>query len=355
MTDNQDKYKEASILIVDDNPTNVQLLEMMLEVEGFSNVQSTTDSRQVLELQQQQKFDLILLDIQMPHLDGFQVMEQLRSVEESDYLPVLVLTAQQDMQSRLRALENGAKDFVTKPFDRSEVLNRIYNMLEVRFLYNERLRQAEELEIKVNERTQQLQDSRLELIRRLGRAGEYRDNETGMHVIRMSKSCHCLALQAGLGEEMAELILLASPMHDVGKIGIPDNILLKPGKLEPEEWEIMKTHSEIGADIIGEHEYGIMKLARLIALTHHEKWDGTGYPAGLKGEEIPIAGRIASICDVFDALTSERPYKKSWPVEDAIKFINDNAGSQFDRTLVRHFNAALSKILEIRKLYADVE
>ncbi len=309
MTDNQDKYKEAGILIVDDNPTNVQLLEMMLEMEGFSNVQSTTDSRQVLELQQQQKFDLILLDIQMPHLDGFQVMEQLRSVEESDYLPVLVLTAQQDMQTRLRALESGAKDFVTKPFDRSEVLNRIYNMLEVRFLYNERLRQAEELEIKVNERTQQLQDSRLELIRRLGRAGEYRDNETGMHVIRMSKSCHCLALQAGLGEEMAELILLASPM----------------------------------------------KLARLIALTHHEKWDGTGYPAGLKGEEIPIAGRIASICDVFDALTSERPYKKGWPVEDAIKFINDNAGSQFDRTLVRHFNAALSKILEIMKLYADVQ
>jgi putative two-component system response regulator len=353
MTGNQDKYKEAGILIVDDNPTNVQLLDMMLEMEGFTKVQSTTDPRQVLGLQQEHKFDIILLDIQMPHLDGFEVMEQLRSGEESDYLPVLVLTAQQDMETRLRALESGAKDFVTKPFDRLEVLNRIYNILEVRFLYNERLRQAEVLEAKVKERTQQLQDSRLELIRRLGRAGEYRDNETGMHVIRMSKSCHCLALRAGLGEERAALILQASPMHDVGKIGIPDNILLKPGKLEPEEWEIMKTHAIIGGDIIGEHDDGIMKLASLIALTHHEKWDGTGYPNGLKAEDIPIEGRIASICDVFDALTSERPYKKAWSVEKAIEFIKQNAGSQFDPDLVGHFLEALDEILEIRENYAD--
>ena len=242
MDKNKEQYRDAGILIVDDNVTNVKLLEMTLEVEGFVNVKSTTDPRQVLEFQEKNKFYVILLDIQMPHLDGFEVMEQLRGTTEGDYMPVLVLTAQQDMETRLRALESGARDFVTKPFDRAEVINRIYNMLEVRFLYNERRRQAEVLEGKVRERTQQLQDSRLELIRRLGRAGEYRDNETGMHVIRMSKSCRCLALQAGLDEETAEQILQASPMHDVGKIGIPDNILLKPGKLEPEEWEIMKTH-----------------------------------------------------------------------------------------------------------------
>jgi putative two-component system response regulator len=355
MDDNRQQYKDAKILIVDDNPTNVKLLEMTLEVEGFTNALSTTDPREVLGLQQEHGFDLILLDIQMPHLDGFQVMEQLSGIIDGGYMPVLVLTAQQDMETRLRALESGARDFVTKPFDRAEVVNRIYNMLEVRFLYNERGRQAEILEAKVKERTYQLQDSRLELIRRLGRAGEYRDNETGMHVIRMSKNCYCLALKAGLGEEIAEQIVQASPMHDVGKIGIPDNILLKPGKLEPEEWEIMKTHSEIGADIIGEHESGIMQMAHEIALTHHEKWDGTGYPQGLKAEKIPIAGRIASICDVFDALTSERPYKKSWSVEDAVQFINENAGSQFDPILVEHFNDSLEEILEIRKVYADPE
>lgn len=353
MTNNQIQYKNAHVLIVDDNPVNIKLLEMILEVEGFTNFHSTTDPRQVLELQQQQQFDIILLDIQMPHMDGFEVMEQLRSVEQGDYLPILVLTAQQDMETRLRALESGAKDFVTKPFDRGEVLNRIYNILEVRFLYNERLRQAEVLEAKVEERTRQLEVSRLELISRLGRAGEYRDNETGMHVIRMSKSCHCLALKAGLDARLAKLILQASPMHDVGKIGIADNILLKAGKLDPAEWEVMKTHAEIGADIIGEHDDEMMKIARSIAVSHHEKWDGTGYPHGLKGQDIPIEGRIASICDVFDALTSHRPYKKAWPVDEAIKFIKDNAGSQFDPELVGYFEEALDEILEIRKSHAD--
>ncbi|MBL6932315.1 MAG: response regulator [Rhodospirillales bacterium] len=355
MDKNKEQYQGAGILIVDDNPTNVKLLEMALEVEGFTNVTSTTDPREVLGMQEREKFDVILLDIQMPHMDGFEVMDQLRDTFLDDYMPVLVLTAQQDMETRLRALKCGARDFVTKPFDRAEVINRIYNMLEVRFLYNERGRQAEVLEAKVMERTQQLQDSRLELIRRLGRAGEYRDNETGMHVIRMSKSCRCLAIQAGLDEETAGQILHASPMHDLGKIGIPDNILLKPGKLEPDEWEIMKTHSEIGADIIGVHEFGIMKMAHAIALTHHEKWDGTGYPQGLKNVEIPIEGRISSICDVFDALTSERPYKKSWTVEKAVEFINENSGSHFDPDLVRHFNDALDEILVIRKEHADPE
>lgn len=351
----QELYKNASVLIVDDNPTNIKLLEMTLEVAGYTKVTSVSDPREVVDLHRQNKFDVILLDIQMPHLDGFQVMEQLREIEEDQYLPVLVLTAQQDMDTRIRALECGARDFLTKPFDRAEVINRLYNMLEVRFLYNERRRQAEELEIKVNERTQQLQDSRLELIRRLGRAGEYRDNETGLHVVRMSKCCQCLALQAGLDEKTAEHILNASPMHDVGKIGIPDNILLKPGKLDAEEWEIMKTHAEIGADIIGDDDTELMQLARSIAMTHHEKWDGSGYPRGLKGEEIPIEGRIASICDVFDALTSTRPYKKSWSEEEALQYLNDNAGQHFDPELVRHFNEALDKISEIRATYADPE
>ncbi len=343
----------ARILIVDDNPANVMLLEKILEQEDFSNVQSTTDSRTVKGLYQENKFDLILLDIRMPHLDGFQVMEQLADVIESDYLPVLVLSAQPDKDTRLKALEMGAKDYIIKPFDQAEVVQRILNMLEVRILYNEQRRYSEILEAAVRERTKELRQTRLEIIRRLGRAGEYRDNETGMHVIRMSKSSQRLALAAGLGEERAELMLSASPMHDVGKIGIPDKILLKPGKLDAGEWEIMKTHAEIGADILSDHSSSMIQLAQSIALTHHEKWDGSGYPNGLKGEEIPIEGRITAICDVFDALTSERPYKNSWPVAEAVKFINEQSGAHFDPNLVKLFNRVLPDLLDILEDYAD--
>ena len=359
--DADEKSADAKILIVDDQQANVELLEMILEMAGYTDVTSVTDPRLVLELYLERRFDLILLDIRMPHLDGFQVMEQLSAVIQDDYLPVLVLTAEKEEETRFRAFELGAKDFINKPFDQTEVLNRIYNMLEVRFLYKERIRQNEILEIKVRERTKELQErneeletTRLEIIRRLGRAGEYRDNETGMHVLRMSKSCQRLALAAGFNDSDAERILQASPMHDVGKIGIPDAILLKPGKLTESEYEVIQTHVEIGGDIIGDQDIGLMRMARTIALTHHEKWDGTGYPNGLKGEDIPIEGRIAAICDVFDALTSERPYKKAWSIEDASAFIEEQAGKHFDPELVGLFNEILPDILAIREKYADV-
>ncbi len=357
-----DKNLDAHILIVDDQTDNIALLKVMLSYSGYTNVQSTADPREVKGLYQDNNFDLILLDIRMPHLDGFQVMEQLSDGIKGDYLPILVLTAQSDMETRIKALDAGAKDFVTKPFDKTEVLNRISNMLEVRFLHNERLRQNEILEARVLERTvelqernQELETTRLEIIRRLGIAGEYRDNETGMHVLRMSKSSHRLALAAGLGENYALQILNASPMHDVGKIGIPDNIMLKPGRLEPDEFDIMKTHVEIGADIIGEQDSDLMWMARTIALTHHEKWDGSGYPKGIKGEDIPMEGRISAICDVFDALMSVRPYKEAWPADDAVAFINQQSGKHFDQELVRLFNESLPDILDIRKKYADAE
>jgi len=362
MNDVMDNALNAKILIVDDKPDNVSLLEMMLSLSGYTNVQSTTDPREVEGLYRDNDFDIILLDIRMPYMDGFQVMEMLSGNIKGDYLPILVLTAQNDMETRLKALEVGARDFVTKPFDKMEVLNRIRNMLEVRFLYNERTRQNEILEAKVHKRTIELQDrneelkeTRLQIIRRLGRAGEYRDNETGMHVIRMSKGCQRLAIAAGLTEDHAEMILQASPMHDVGKIGIPDNILLKPGKLEADEWKIMKTHAEIGGDIIGDQGTDLMQMARTIALTHHEKWDGSGYPNGIKGEAIPLEGRIAAICDVFDALTSERPYKKAWPVDKAMSVINEEPGGHFDPELVRLFNEILPDILDIRKQYDDTD
>ncbi|GAB6051555.1 two-component system response regulator [Magnetospira thiophila] len=346
---------QARILIVDDNPVNVALLEEILEDEGFAQIDSRTDPLQGLALFEQVHHDLVLLDIRMPELDGHGVMARMRAHLGGDYLPVIVLTAQIDVETKHRALEAGARDFLTKPFDRVEVLHRIRNMLEVHLLYKERTKQNEILEQKVQMRTRELEETRLEIIRRLGRAGEYRDNETGMHVIRMSKICQVLALAHGMDEAMAEMILNASPMHDVGKIGIPDHILLKPGKLEGEEWEIMKTHAEIGAAILSDNDSPIMNLARSIALSHHEKWDGTGYPKGLSGENIPIEGRIAAVADVFDALTSERPYKKAWSVQDALKFINEQAGRHLDPQLVTLFNENLQVILDIRDRYADPE
>ncbi len=346
--------KESRILVVDDNPSNVLLLEALLQQEDYHNVSSTTDPTQVKPLHQENEYDLILLDIQMPRLNGFQVMEQLKELHDADdYLPVLVLTAQTDMETRLRSLDLGARDFVTKPFQHAEVLQRIHNSLEIRYLYKQQKDYSHLLEEKVNEATAELRKSQLDIIRCLGRAGEYRDNETGEHVIRMSKSCQALALAAGFSARRAELILYASPMHDVGKIGIPDNILLKPGKLTPEEWETMQSHAKLGADILADNESEMVQLARTIALSHHEKWDGSGYPNGLQGEDIPIEGRIAAICDVFDALTSWRPYKNAWSIDEAIEYIKDNAGSHFDPKLVPIFLEILPQVLSIREQHQD--
>ncbi len=348
-----DQLTGAKILIVDDQVPNVRLLERMLKGAGYREVHGTTEPREVAELYARHHFDLVLLDINMPHLNGFQVMEQLSLIEPDTYVPVLVLTAQSDMETRLHALEAGAKDFLGKPFERLEVLTRIRNMLEVRLMHNQIRDQNRILEDKVRARTAELLDTRLEIIRRLGRAAEYRDNETGLHIIRMSKFSAVLARAAGLVEGACEMILNASPMHDIGKIGIPDRILLKPGKLDQEEWEVMKTHAAIGAEILTGHHSDLMGMAGQIALTHHEKWDGTGYPNGLKGEDIPIEGRIVAVCDVFDALTTERPYKKAWSVPSALSYIEENSGGHFDPALVEAFRKILPQVMEIKERHAE--
>jgi putative two-component system response regulator len=349
------QFLQARILIVDDQPANLLLLEKMLKLEGYANLTVLSDPRQVEPAYRQQPFDLILLDLNMPHLDGFQVMARLQQIEQHSYLPILVLTAQSDSATKLRALEAGAKDFVSKPFDRVEVMSRIRNMLEVRLLHNQLCDQNSILEEKVRERTRELHDTRLEVIRRLGRAAEYRDNETGLHIIRMSQFSERLGRMVGMSEEEGDMLLNASPMHDIGKIGIPDRILLKPGKLDPDEWETMKTHAAIGAEILSGHHSPLMEMARVIALTHHEKWDGTGYPNALKGEDIPLVGRITALCDVFDALTTERPYKKAWTVEDATAYIRDNRGKHFDPALVDAFDQILPDVLAIREKFSEPE
>ena len=345
-------YLQAKILCVDDQPGNVLLLTKLLRSEGFSHVSHTTDARQVETLYLAERPDIVLLDLNMPHMNGFQVMERLREIDPEGP-PILVLTAQADMETRLRALQGGARDFVSKPFDRNEVMARIRNQLETRFLYQTVLSQKAGLEQAVQERTQEVVNTRLEIVRRLGRACEFRDNETGAHIERMSRYAQMLALRAGLSTAQAELILNASPMHDVGKIGIPDAILLKPGKLIAEEFEVIKKHPSIGAHILSGSESPLLQLAEKIAVTHHEKWDGSGYPYGLRGDDICIEGRITAIADVFDALTAIRPYKKAWSVEEAAAFIQSNAGTHFDPQLVGCFNDILPELMKVREQFPD--
>ncbi len=343
----------AGILIVDDEPANVKLLERTLRAFGYRNTIATTDPREVLALFQQHECDLIVLDLNMPHMDGFEVMAQLQALKRDDLPPILILTAQHDSQHRVRALQEGAHDYVTKPFEVDELIARVRNLLQVQRYHNTMRGRNQWLEERVRERTQELYDTRLQIVQRLGRAAEYRDNETGLHIVRMSKISALLAGDAGMSEAECELVLNASPMHDIGKIGIPDHILLKPGKLEPHEWEIMKTHASIGADILSGDDSELLAMAREIALNHHEKWDGSGYPHGRRGEEIPLVGRVVALADVFDALTSERPYKKAWSMEAAIGYMNDNRGQHFDPRMVDLFMARLPSILAIQKQYAE--
>jgi putative two-component system response regulator len=213
--------------------------------------------------------------------------------------------------------------------------------------------QSRELEEKVRRRTAALVETRLEIIKRLGRAAEYRDNETGLHVIRMAHYAHLIALAAGMQEAVADLILHVAPMHDIGKIGVPDCVLLKPGALAPDEWAVMKRHTTIGAEIIGDHESELLSAAKTVALRHHERWDGSGYPDGLVGEQIPIAARVVAVADVFDALTSDRPYKRAWSIDHAVLAIRDDSGRQFDPALVTAFEAALPACVRVWEQYRD--
>ena len=264
-----------------------------------------------------------------------------------------MMTALNDPDVLLRALERGARDFLNKPFDRVEALTRIRNMIEVRLLHK-RVRDANRvLEDTVQARTRELRDTRLEVIRRLGRAAEYRDNETGLHIVRMSVASAALGRAIGLSPAECDLILNAAPMHDIGKIGIPDRILLKPGPLDADEWVLMKRHPAIGAELLSGSTSELMQMAETIAHCHHEKWDGSGYPRGLAGEAIPLAARIVAVCDVFDALLSKRPYKKAWTVDQALEELDRRAGSHLDPILVVKFREILDEVLHIHARYAD--
>ena len=351
----EQNFFDAKILVVDDDPMSIKIISDILKKTGYTNITSTTDSREAKALYEELRPDLLILDLNMPYFSGFDVMGQLKHIEkEEGFLPILILSNEEDKEKRFLALESGAKDFINKPYDRSEVLLRIHNLIEVRLLQTEIRDHNKLLTQRVKERTQDLYDAQLFLIERLARAIEYRDSETGFHILRMSHYSACLAAQVGFNEPQCEVILRASPLHDIGKIGIPDSILQKPGKLTPEEWTIMKTHTTIGGDLLSGSNFEILEMGRQIAIAHHEKWDGSGYPYGLKGEEIPLIGRICGLADVFDALTTVRPYKKAWRVEDALAEISKGSGSHFDPDLAKIFIDVTPQIIEIKENYADV-
>jgi len=348
------KFFSAKILLVDDEIGNLKILKRMLNKVGYQNILTAQGGQEGVDLYTEEQPDLMVLDLKMPGLNGFEVMSCLkgRSLVDS-YHPIIALTAQQDEETRLAALESGAKDFIAKPFDLTEILARINNMLEVRMLHNEIREQNKSLEQRVRERAMELEKTRQEVLDRLGRASEYRDNETGMHVIRIGLFAEILARAIGLPDRECDLMMQASPLHDVGKIGIPDHILLKPGKLDEAEWEIMKSHCKIGAEILSGSHSDLLVAAEVIALNHHEQWSGKGYPNGLAGEEIPLEARIVSICDVFDALTSERPHKKPWSPEKAMIEIESKSEESFDPKLVQAFKKCLPQLTIIAEQYSD--
>ncbi len=331
--------KWRNVLIVDDSPENIIILKAAL-ADGDYGIKIALDGEKALEIANTTPIDIILLDVVMPDMDGFEVCRRLKENPRTASIPVIFVTAMNEVADEETGFASGGVDYITKPASASIVRARVATHLA---LYD----QNQELEKKVRERTAEVVETRLEIIQRLARAAEYRDNETGEHIVRMSRYCRIISLASGHSAEYAEMILNAAPLHDIGKIGIPDAILLKPGRLDRDEFEIIKSHCVIGHTIIGDHRSKLLQTASMIALRHHEKWDGKGYPGGISGEDIPISGRIIAVADVFDALTTTRPYKKAWPLEKAVDEIKRESGAHFDPAVVAAFLKSLPEIIEV--------
>ena len=340
---------EARILVVDDQESNVQLLERLLRMKGYTHIETLTDSRQVVDRFVAFRPDLVCLDLRMPHMSGLEVLEELQPIVGStDYVPILILTADTAAETKQTALSMGAKDFLSKPFDAVEALLRIHNLLETRFLYRELRGQNDRLDQKVRERTRELEEAQHEILSRLALAAEYRDDQTGEHTRRVGHMSALLARELGLSDEEAELIRQAAPLHDLGKIGIPDGVLMKPGRLTQEEFLTMKTHTDIGASLLSGSRFPLLRLAQEIARTHHEWWNGGGY-FGMVGEAIPLASRIVSVADTFDAITHDRPYRAAASIRAALEELRREAGRQFDPKVVE----AMARVLEAEVGLAD--
>lgn len=347
---------KAKILVVDDEDRNLRLMKLLLTSFGY-DVLTASNGEEALEKVHDIPPDVILLDIMMPQIDGFEVARQLKKEEETKIIPIVMVTALNEVEDRVKALEAGADDFLNKPVDKTELRARVQSLVKVKACNDHMRNYQKELEAEVAKRTIQLRQAlkklkevSLESICQLCRAAEYKDENTGDHIKRMSHYASAVARKMGLNKQTVEDLLYTAPMHDAGKIGIPDHILLKPGKLNDKEWETMKQHTIVGAQILTGSGAKFIKLAETIALTHHEKWDGSGYPKGLKGSKIPLIGRIAAIADVFDALTSKRPYRmKPFSLEEAFNYIKEGRGRHFDPKVVDAFFATKDEILLIKE------
>ncbi|TAM74680.1 response regulator [bacterium] len=342
-----------TIAIIDDNEVNLALYQRVVAEMSGCAAKTFTSSKAALGWLATNAVDLVVVDYRMPEPDGLEMIRRLRSMNGFRDVPIVMLTGTKERETRLAALDLGANDFLTKPVDKVEFQVRARNLLALHQSRRQLADRAAWLAEEVRKATEQIRARERETIHRLSRLAEYRDDETASHTVRMANFCAVVAKHLGFSEQEQERVLLASPMHDIGKVGIPDDILLKPGKLTPEEWEVMKRHAEIGATILEGSPSDILREAATIAISHHEKYDGTGYPKGLKGEQIPIEGRICAISDVFDALTTKRPYKPAWPVDRALRTIDEGNGAHFDPMVVRAFKQGLDEILELKVRYAD--
>src|SRR5574343_468135 len=354
-TDSQAQERMHTVLIVDDSDINLTLIKALVLKLGDCTPVLFDHPVAALEWCRSNVPDLVIVDYMMPEMDGLKFIAAFRALHGRDEIPVLMITANDQRDVRYEALIGGANDFLTKPIDRIEFSARARNMLSIRAGQKYLADMSVHLSELVDERTSKIRDREKELIFRISRAAEFRDPETGAHIQRMAHYSQIIARGLDLGAAMEKLVLEAAPMHDVGKIGIPDYILLKPGKLTPEEFEVMKGHSRIGYELLKDSGSEILQAAAEIALTHHEKFDGSGYPCGLKGSQIPQLGRIVAVADVFDALTSERPYKKAWSLDDACRYLEEGRGTHFDPMCVEAFLAGWEDVLEIRQRFRDEE
>jgi putative two-component system response regulator len=340
-----------TILVVDDTPQNLNVASRMLR-EHYRCLVSL-DGAKSIDIARADPPDLILLDVMMPVMNGMEVCRRLKQQPETRGIPVIFLTALNEIEDEAACFEAGGVDFISKPMNPVTLLARVKTHISLHAQERHLAELVHQRTQALEERTHELEQTRLEIIRRLGRAAEYKDDDTGLHVIRMSHYTRLLALAAGFSPDRAETLFHAAPMHDIGKIGIPDQILQKPGPLNEQEWTVMRQHPAIGAGIIGKHRNELLETARIVALGHHERWDGSGYPRGRKGADIPIEARIIAIADVFDALCSTRPYKEPWPHERAAAYVKDHSGKLFDPDLVPRFLELMPDVLAIQRQYSS--